>query len=197
MLTNGVSSSSFLYNPIFLRFCSFLCPSFYFFGIVGMELFRGRLLPTNSAVIDSAFGASWYWSNNFDTMPHAAITLFELMVVNNWPITMEGVSAGDGPGWYQDGRWYFIVFYFICVNVVLNVLVAFLIDSYDTHHAVHVKTKSGMVEAWRARLQKAAKFRGFDLKNWKFDLHLRGYMMTTGYFGEGHAHVEDTTKATE
>ena len=52
--------------------------------------------------------------NNFDDFPHAIVTLFEQLVVNNWPIVMEGAMAATGP-W---ASLYFISFYLISVVVL-------------------------------------------------------------------------------
>ena len=36
------------------------------------------------------FGQAAYWPNNFNDFPSAFITLFELLVVNNWHVLMNG-----------------------------------------------------------------------------------------------------------
>jgi hypothetical protein len=89
----------------------------------------------------SSYGANNYWSNNFDTLPRALITLFEQMVVNNWVIVMEGCVAAASSDW---PRIYFIVFWVCSVVITMNVLVAFLIDAYQAH----VNSIAARVQKW-------------------------------------------------
>lgn len=112
---------------------------FYFFAVIGMELFAARfedprpaiakanaekafwvaaaqqpgasaatvnaskadypaqfllsLTAATAKINDSAYGANGYWPVNFDDLFHALVSLFTLVVVNNWPITMEGFEV--------------------------------------------------------------------------------------------------------
>ena len=36
-----------------------------------------------------------YYLNNFDNIVSSYVVLFELMVVNNWHVTMQGTVVGD------------------------------------------------------------------------------------------------------
>ena len=111
--------------------------------LAGMELFSGRLTQADPAVVASAYGVNRYWVNNFDTLVRDAsgsatavlhtatltgcgapqqssiMVLFEQLVVNNWPIVMEGCVAATTL-W---ARVYFIFFYGFSVVAVLSVLV--------------------------------------------------------------------------
>ena len=155
---------------------------FYFFGIVGMELFAARfvdprpfisdankarsdaltaasaanaseaarnasrvnfhanIMPADLAyattrVAESSYGLNGYWPVNFDDMFHALVSLFTLLVVNNWPITMEGYESifidkqdYGGPMW---PRAFFFAFYLTAVIVVVNVVTGFIIDVFS------------------------------------------------------------------
>lgn len=52
-----------------------------------------------------------YYLNNFDNIFRSYVTLFELMVVNNWFIIMDGIVSVTS-GW---SRVYFMLFYIIAV----------------------------------------------------------------------------------
>ena len=51
------------------------------------------------------------------------VVLFELMIVNNWPINMEAAVRATS----TNARWFYLAWYFVAVIVVINVLVAFLL----------------------------------------------------------------------
>jgi hypothetical protein len=57
---------------------------FYVFGITGILWFGGRVRSdTESLIVDTSY-ASTYFLNNFNDLGNAFVTLFSLMVVNNW-----------------------------------------------------------------------------------------------------------------
>uniref|UniRef100_A0A1A8BPB5 Two pore segment channel 1 n=1 Tax=Nothobranchius kadleci TaxID=1051664 RepID=A0A1A8BPB5_NOTKA len=61
----------------------------------------------------------------FELFPRMAMTLFELTVVNNWYITMEGVTSMTSH-W---SRLYFMTFYIVTM-VVMTIIVAFILDAF-------------------------------------------------------------------
>lgn len=75
-----------------------------------------------------------YHLNNFDNILRSYVTLFELMVVNNWHVTMQGTVdavrhfATDAPA--ELSRAYFIVFYLVMVIIVTNIVIAFILDAF-------------------------------------------------------------------
>lgn len=113
---------------------------YYSFSIVGMEFFSGVLYPNccnTSTVADSyrwinhtvgnksTVEEGYYYLNNFDNILNSFVTLFELTVVNNWYIIMEGVTS-------QTSHWarlYFMTFYIVTM-VVMTIIVAFILDAF-------------------------------------------------------------------
>ena len=109
------------------------------------------------------------------------MTLFEQMVVNNWPIVMEGCVAATS-------YWavlYFISFYLVTVITVMNVLIAFLLDAYQAHKD-NFDTKNPMAfgisaqrrnssndEPWLKRLKRVSQDRGINILD--YDLHLKSH----------------------
>ena len=114
--------------PLFIRFLGVLFFFFYIFGVIGMELFAGRMHYTIKAVEKSSYGLNRYYKNTFDDIYSTFMTLFELMVVNNWNIIMEGYVAATGS---ELSRLYFIVWFIVSVVVVMNVCAGFVIDAYS------------------------------------------------------------------
>lgn len=113
---------------------------YYSFAIVGMEFFSGRLTPNccNSSTVADAYRfinhtvgnktkveEGYYYLNNFDNILNSFVTLFELTVVNNWYIIMEGVTS-------QTSHWsrlYFMTFYIVTM-VVMTIIVAFILEAF-------------------------------------------------------------------
>ncbi len=116
--------------PALMRYFAVLLVIFYMFAIVGMEMFSGVLINNNSTkFLESSYTSNGYSHNNFETLYNSFVVLFEQMVVNNWPIVMEGCVMATS--WWALA--YFLAFYLITVVTVMNVLIAFLLDAYQNH----------------------------------------------------------------
>ncbi|RYG56382.1 hypothetical protein EON66_03035 [archaeon] len=96
--------------------------------LAGMLCFAGKLVASNPLVAASSYGQGDTYEFNFNTLANAATTLLYMLILNDWPILMEGTVAAVG----KSSRLYFIAFWIIVIVVVLNVLVAFVIDSFTT-----------------------------------------------------------------
>ncbi|XP_059975640.1 two pore channel protein 1 isoform X2 [Mesoplodon densirostris] len=113
---------------------------YYSFAIVGMEFFCGTLYPNccNTSTVADAYRwlrhtvdnrtvveEGYYYLNNFDNILNSFVTLFELTVVNNWYIIMEGITS-------QTSHWsrlYFMTFYIVTM-VVMTIIVAFILEAF-------------------------------------------------------------------
>jgi two pore calcium channel protein 3 len=142
----------------FLTYLAAIFVMFYMYAIVGMELFGERIgtreqmccLPNSliaastydlslcpstcadyEAVLATSYGGSHYWSINFNTLGSSLFALFYLMIVNNWPVLMEGYVAAVGSQTLWP-RMYFYLWYIIMVLVMLNIVQAFLLNSFLT-----------------------------------------------------------------
>ncbi|RVE47915.1 hypothetical protein evm_007429 [Chilo suppressalis] len=108
---------------------------YYFFAIVGMELFAGYDLKNccvNTTVEDfykysynGSTALGYYYLNNFENLITSGVTLFELTVVNNWFILMNAYATVAG----QFSRIYFMVFYLFTM-VVLTIVVASVLEAF-------------------------------------------------------------------
>ena len=114
--------------PVLGRLFLILLAALYAFAIVGMELFAGRLLMSNPAVAQSAYGYYNYETViNFDSLQGSYWTLFYLLSVNDWVVLMEGCVAATGL-W---ARAYFIAFWAVFVLFLLSVFIAFGTVAFD------------------------------------------------------------------
>lgn len=109
---------------------------FLVFSIVGDRAFGG-LANMNAPEIfnDSAIPDS-YVEMNFNDLFSSFVTLFALMVVNNWFVIVAMFEAVTGSVWV---RVYFLLFYFFSVIVVLNIVVAFAIDMYSSVESINTQ----------------------------------------------------------
>jgi len=84
--------------------------------------------------------AGLYQINNFNNVLRAYVLLFEQMIVNNWFVAMNGHV-------YMTSEWarvYFMVFFLFAVQVVTNIIIAFIIDTFMTvFPLLKIKGKDG------------------------------------------------------
>ena len=65
---------------------------------------------------------------NFNDLVSSYITLFVLIVVNNWYVIV--AMCVDIKGGNKLYRYFFVVFYYFGVIIGLNIIIAFAIDMY-------------------------------------------------------------------
>lgn len=108
---------------------------YYFFAIIGMELFSGynmRNCCKNTTVEDfykysanESTALGYYYLNTFDNLIDSGMTLFELTVVNNWFIQMNAYAFTAG----MYTRLYFMVFYLVTM-IVLTIVVSSFLEAF-------------------------------------------------------------------
>jgi hypothetical protein len=107
---------------------------FYIYAALGVGMFGGIVYTTNPLLMPNStdpdgklFGDANYYPNNFNDFMSATVTLFELMIVNNWFIIMNGITVASGS---QLSRVYFFSFWFVAVVMVFNLVIAFVLDVF-------------------------------------------------------------------
>ena len=90
LITNIVSLSPSSFSPL----SGMMWALFLLYGEVGVNLFGGRVWVNRTELLDTPYGEANYWPNSFNDFPSAFITLFELLVVNNW-YADHGASMGS------------------------------------------------------------------------------------------------------
>jgi len=121
----------------------------YGYAILSVELYHHTItevdfntLPYNSTSFQvnpywpecSEFnGGDLYKQNNFNNVPTAFVTLFELLVVNNWHVIAGGhVCAIQHYG----PRWFFAIFFIHMALMGMNMVLAVMLDTYDSTEAL-------------------------------------------------------------
>lgn len=59
------------------------------------------------------------------------MTLFELMVVNNWTITCDGFVAASES---KLTRVFFVLFHIVCVVIINNLVISFVVEAFMTEY---------------------------------------------------------------
>jgi hypothetical protein len=93
-----------------------------------MVCFGGIITTVSSQVYDNTTPALYYLLN-FNDFGASLVTLFHIMVVNNWYVTCNMYCYVVGNNW---PRMYFILFWALTVLIMLNLVIAFIIEIYDT-----------------------------------------------------------------
>ena len=101
----------------------------YVFTELGMALFGGQVTKTSPNIVHDSSIPDNYYLVNFNDLISGMVTLFILIVVNNWYVIVAMfVDIKDGNIMY---RAYFMVFYYFGVVIGLNIIIAFAIDMYS------------------------------------------------------------------
>jgi hypothetical protein len=144
----GITVSSFAdILPLLGQYITVLVGAFYLFAIIGMHAFGGDVLAqTNTALAGTAYAQSGFFNLNFDTLSSSFVVLFYLLALNDWPIIMEATVAVLG----KSARLYFVAFWAVTIVLVLNVIVAFVIESFsaqkvkrETLHRMEAAVEAG------------------------------------------------------
>ena len=131
-----------------MRFACALLVVFFPFAIVGMQVFANTVSKCDASCGSEysrvAGSEGYYQLNSFDNVGRAYVTLFELMIVNNWHLIMEVASAcsfnSDGAHTPPQGhvsatgkasRLFFFCFYLLNVLVVVNVVIAYVLTAFQ------------------------------------------------------------------
>lgn len=109
---------------------------FFFFAIVGDRIFGGKISNLEKEIFRDSSVSDLYVEMNFNDLGSSMVTLFALMVVNNWFMIVQVHTNIIGTTYI---RWFFILFYFVSVVVMLNIVVAFVIDMYSSVESLHSK----------------------------------------------------------
>ncbi|XP_021059457.1 two pore calcium channel protein 2 [Mus pahari] len=142
--------------PNLRAFGGILVVAYYVFAMIGINLFRGvivppgngSLTPDNSSAVCGSFEQLGYWPNNFDDFAAALITLWDVMVVNNWQVILEAYKRYAGP-WSMV---YFVLWWLVSSVIWINLFLALLLENFlhrwdpQGHKQLLVGTKQMSVE---------------------------------------------------
>uniref|UniRef100_H0XBG2 Two pore channel protein 2 n=1 Tax=Otolemur garnettii TaxID=30611 RepID=H0XBG2_OTOGA len=108
---------------------------YYVFAIVGISLFRGvivapsvnsSLAAVNESVPCGSYEQLEYWANNFDDFAAALVTLWNVMMVNNWQVFLDAYQRYSG----QWSKIYFISWWLLSSVIWINLLLALILENF-------------------------------------------------------------------
>lgn len=112
--------------PFATMMMSLYCVCF-FFAIVGQYLYAGKI---NTLSVQEPTGVNYmYYLMNFNDFLASMITLFHILVINNWNQTTDMycfVLKSDWP------RVFFGAFWVLTVLIMLNIVISFVLETYST-----------------------------------------------------------------
>lgn len=113
--------------PTYWQLGSLLFLVYYIFATLGQLCFGGLIYTSNKDLDGTDFQKEGYWALNFNDFASGLMTLFVLMVVNNWCIIADAFLHVTGTKWTSC----FFVSYFLVVHLVaLNILVALILECF-------------------------------------------------------------------
>lgn len=128
---NEITRTFLTIIPSLLTYIGLQLLTFYMWVIIGMDIWAGDIYPGNPALTDTIFAASNYYDNNFNNFLYSYVTVFELMVVNNWQQIASGYVAISG-----ESAWLFFVSFnawVVIITVKYNSFFSIIINCYKTN----------------------------------------------------------------
>ncbi|EMP32656.1 Two pore calcium channel protein 1 [Chelonia mydas] len=145
--------------PTMLTFGGLALVVYYMFAIIGMELFQGKIQffsrnstahhareCGNPALKDSLFARAKYCKNNFNDITSSFVVLMELTVVNQWhdilSVSITQVlnfillANGFALVTHQAAKLYFIAFHVVVVIMIINILIAFILEAFFVEYSL-------------------------------------------------------------
>ncbi|XP_045711323.1 two pore channel protein 2 isoform X2 [Phyllostomus hastatus] len=127
---------------------------YYVFAIIGLNLFRGVIVappgngslgPDNGSAPCGSYEQLEYWANNFDDFAAALITLWNVMVVNNWQVFLDAYQRFSGP-W---SKVYFVLWWLLSSVIWVNLFLALILENFlhKWDRRGHLHSLSGDLEA--------------------------------------------------
>nr|XP_023906857.1 two pore calcium channel protein 1-like [Quercus suber] len=94
---------------------------------LGVQIFGGIVNAGNASLDGTDLSDDDYLLFNFNDYPNGMVTLFNLLVMNNWHEWMQSYKELTGTAWSLT---YFVSFYLITVLLLLNLIVAFVLEAF-------------------------------------------------------------------
>lgn len=94
---------------------------------IGVQVFGGVVNPGNPRLDGTDLSENDYLLFNFNDYPSGMVTLFNLLVMGNWQAWMESYKVLSGTSWTYV---YFISFYLITILLLLNLVIAFVLEAF-------------------------------------------------------------------
>jgi hypothetical protein len=138
--------------PSFSNLLGVLVVVFYLFSMLGITLFGGLVYAENSSIFSDTEVPPNYVYNNFNDFASSSIVLFELLVVNNWWVIARVFSNATD----NYAQWFFLGFYLVAPFIVLNILISFVIEMFNSQASLK-RTPKNQRSKRRSKLRRQDK----------------------------------------
>eukprot|EP00049_Salpingoeca_infusionum_P027934 m.35112 g.35112 ORF g.35112 m.35112 type:complete len:821 (-) comp9847_c0_seq3:346-2808(-) len=161
--------------PKMARFYLALLLVYFVFAVIGMQSFAGVV--TNCTPERCGQGSYYappedpnsthFQLISFDNILYSLNTLFHLMVINNWQVTMSGhaqaiyakaidsgMSNAAASTRSRFARSYFFIYYLVTVIVVSNVIIAFILDAFQILYDMRASNTGTESPVYKRRIEK-------------------------------------------
>ena len=95
---------------------------------VGIVAWSGVVKLSSIADITNSSGSGLYYMLNFNDTISGMLTLFSILVSNNWNSTTDMYGALTGSDFWP--RFYFSSFFLVSIFIILNIIISFVIEIY-------------------------------------------------------------------
>ena len=101
---------------------------YYLFAFLGMELFTDVDGPSTKCGHTPAYDGLLYFANNFHDFASSLVTLWDVMVVNNWFIFLDKFACDS-----RFGKWaklYFIAWWLVSAIICMNLFISLVLEIF-------------------------------------------------------------------
>jgi len=99
---------------------------YYIFAMVGDNLFGGLIQVNDIRLLSNPNVDPLYTLMNMNDLAASFVTLFALMVVNNWYVIVETFTVVTNEKYW----FFFIAYYIVCANLMITIVISFVLDMY-------------------------------------------------------------------
>jgi len=111
--------------PTFSQVLMILLIVFYIFSVIGQWCYGGIIYTSNPVLQNTNFSEGLYWALTFNDICSGMVTLFLIMLVNNWFMVADGYLLASGSIWCGV---FFFAWYVVANFIMINIVVAVILD---------------------------------------------------------------------
>ncbi|KAK9689885.1 hypothetical protein RND81_09G088100 [Saponaria officinalis] len=123
------------------------------YSSLGVQLFGGIVNAGNSLVEGTDLAENDYLLFNFNDYPNAMVTTFNLLVMGNWQAWMQSYRDLTRTSW---SLVYFVSFYLITVMLILNLIIAFVLEAFFSELEIEESEECAVSEEQEGRTRRYA-----------------------------------------
>ena len=116
---------------------------YYVFSQIGDRAFGGIVQNNDIRILSQSDFPQTYTLMNMNDMLSSFITLFAIMVVNNFQVVVQVYTFLTGTNY---SRWFFIIFYLLSVVMLIDLVVALVLNMYDQIAELNQQKKEELIE---------------------------------------------------